>query len=121
MFAAAAREANPMPLQAHARSLPPSLVEAYVGSSSRSAGIGSDGESYGTESRAAMQAVVDALSVCSSEPAEPPLGSMMMPLMAHQKMALGWMLAREGARGSKKALCPNGGILADDQVGPYNL
>lgn len=69
-----------------------------------------------TDNKAAMEAVIDALSVSKPEPAEPPEGSMLVPLLKHQKLALGWMLSREGARSSGKALCPDGGMLADDQV-----
>ena len=63
-----------------------------------------------------MQAVVDALESVSATPAEPPVGSMTVALLRHQKLALGWMLAREGAGKDAATLCPDGGILADDQV-----
>lgn len=68
------------------------------------------------DSKVAMEAVIDALSVSKIQPAEPPVGSLLVPLLKHQKLALGWMLSREGARSSAKALCPDGGMLADDQV-----
>lgn len=70
----------------------------------------------GAESHEAMQAVVDALSVSSVQPADPPPETMVVTLLKHQRLALGWMLSREGAAMGKKALCPDGGILADDQV-----
>lgn len=77
--------------------------------------------STGADSQEAMQAVVDALSVCSVQPADPPSGTMIVTLLKHQRLALGWMLSREGAGAGKKALCPDGGILADDQVSPAQM
>jgi hypothetical protein len=65
-----------------------------------------------------MQAVVDALSASSIKPAEPPINSLTVPLLPHQKLALGWMLSREGIHRGAEVPCPNGGMLADDQVCP---
>lgn len=79
------------------------------------------GPATGAESHEAMQAVVDALSVSSVQPADPPLETMVVTLLKHQRLSLGWMLSREGAATGKKALCPDGGILADDQVSSSNL
>lgn len=43
----------------------------------------------------------------------PPVGSLKVQVMKHQRLALGWMLKREGVTGSLGP--PRGGILADDQ------
>jgi hypothetical protein len=73
------------------------------------------------DNKAAMQAVVDALSVCSTEPAQPPEGALRVKLLPHQSVALGWMLSQESGTRKGKRCSPSGGILADDQVGIPNL
>lgn len=94
--------------------IPGSIAAGVQPLSGNAALAGSTGNAE--ESREAMQAVVDALSVCSAQAADPPQDSMVVPLLKHQRLALGWMLSREGATTGKKALCPDGGLLADDQV-----
>lgn len=101
------------------RNLPPSLqppgtLEGRPDMHASANGIGVPAASK--DGKVAMQAVVDALSASSIEPADPPEGSMRVALLKHQRLALGWMLSREGARSKAKALCPDGGMLADDQV-----
>jgi hypothetical protein len=109
------------------RQLPPSLTQGAASQLPNSnsmpncpAGTGASLEAS-KDSKVALQAVVDALSASLIEPADPPESSMRVPLLKHQRLALGWMLSREGARSTKKALCPNGGMLADDQVSFCNL
>jgi hypothetical protein len=110
------------------RQLPPSLTQGAALQLPNSNGMpncpaASTGASLeaSKDSKVALQAVVDALSASLIEPADPPESSMRVPLLKHQRLALGWMLSREGARSTKKALCPNGGMLADDQVSFCNL
>jgi hypothetical protein len=93
--------------------LSPDLGSAAAAIAAVSGGLG-NGPTQ--DNRLAMQAVVDALSVCSSQPVQPPVGSLTVQLLLHQSLALGWMMSREGAGKGSTKLCPNGGILADDQV-----
>lgn len=110
--------AQPANVAARPRELPNSLR----GASSSAAGpmdVGGQQANVGgasEDSRAAMQAVVDALEVSDASAAEPPPGALTKQLMPYQKLALGWMLAREGVGRAGGAPCPDGGILADDQV-----
>ena len=106
--------AGPPPVAAAAeRRLPPSLAQPSALTGGGAVGAAAPDA---PDNRAAMQAVVDALSVCSSEPADPPQGALKITLLRHQRLALGWLLAREGAGKGARAHCPNGGIPADDQV-----
>jgi hypothetical protein len=103
----AAAPASAIPLE---RRLPSSLLAPAT------SGGGGSAVNEALENKAAMQAVVDALSVCSTEPAQPPSGSLRVQLLPHQALALGWMLSREGSTDKGKKHSPSGGILADDQV-----
>lgn len=108
--------AGPPPRATAERSLPPSLAQPLAAAAGPSGGAAGQAAPDAPDNRAAMQAVVDALSVCSSEPADPPEGALKVSLLRHQRLALGWLLAREGTGKGARAHCPNGGILADDQV-----
>jgi hypothetical protein len=63
--------------------------------------------------QAALRAALQGLELCGKDERMPPVGSMMLPLMRHQRLALDWMLRREAG-----SAAPTGGILADDQVQP---
>eukprot|EP00873_Tetraselmis_striata_P027497 jgi/Tetstr1/447761/TSEL_035094.t1 len=61
------------------------------------------------ETKRALRAVVEALSRADAKPREAPHGLLKVDIMPHQRLALGWMCARE------EGCLPVGGILADDQ------
>ncbi|KAK9916313.1 hypothetical protein WJX75_001149 [Coccomyxa subellipsoidea] len=62
------------------------------------------------DTKAALRAALQGLELCGKDERMPPVGSMMLPLMRHQRLALDWMLRREAG-----SAAPTGGILADDQ------
>lgn len=49
------------------------------------------------DTRAAVRAVMAGLALASDGEADVPSGSLRVPLMKHQRMALDWMLKREAA------------------------
>ncbi|KAL6785258.1 hypothetical protein ACKKBG_A03100 [Auxenochlorella protothecoides x Auxenochlorella symbiontica] len=60
---------------------------------------------------AAARAVIDGLAAVGQGVAmDVPQGMLRVPLMTHQRLALGWMVARE-----TRGCLPMGGMLADDQ------
>lgn len=62
----------------------------------------------------ALRGVLEGMAVSGpTEEADAPEGSMMVPLLKHQRLALSWMKKRESGTISNQ---PVGGILADDQV-----
>lgn len=71
--------------------------------------------------QAAIRAVLEGLQMHGEDETDPPAGSLRIGTLRHQKLALNWMLKREGALpmapGDASAQLPNprGGILADDQ------
>lgn len=72
------------------------------------------GPSAPRENDVALRGVLEGMAVNGpSEEADPPEGSMTVPLLKHQKLALSWMKKRESGTISNQ---PVGGILADDQV-----
>lgn len=66
------------------------------------------------ENRAALRAVVESLQQGNAKEKDTLPGTMMTPLLRHQKLALGWMTSCEERTGTVRA-GPCGGMLCDDQ------